>query len=112
MFARTLPQVGKIVDRATKRLIARIKDAHHLNHATPAGDLHYAAFTTIERLLAERIDSALVIDQLKAALHEAYRDSFYSDSERQEKVAFHCLLDDDSASTRQEPDEKGRVTDE
>ena len=46
-------------------------------------------------------DSELIIEQLKKALFEAYMDNFYSESEAREKVAFHYLLDDDSALIKQ-----------
>ena len=47
-------------------------------------------------------DNELVIEQLRKALFEAYLDSFYSEIEAKEKVALHCLLDDDPVPRRQE----------
>ena len=69
--------------------------------ANIAISLHEEGTLNVRRQSAENRDRGLIIDQLKAALHEAYRDSFYGDSERQELVAFHCLLDDDPVSTEQ-----------
>ena len=48
-------------------------------------------------------DNELVIEQLRKALFEAYLDSFYSEVEAKDKVAFQCLLDDGPAQQRQTP---------